>query len=132
MHDLTGGNTLATDLWGATGYAALYTSLGATYEQLWATGANRAVGFGSALSQALSDATGGNAWNAAGAGIPMAVGGANVFGNDNLWDYKPNEMCPIAGGSWGDSAAAGVWALLLAGVRASSDPYTGFRSALYL
>jgi len=132
MRDVTGGNALATDLFGATGIAALYTSLGATYGQLWATGANRAVGFGSPTAQALSEATSGNAWNAAGAGIPLAAGGANAFGNDYLWDYKPNEMCPLAGGGWNTGGTAGVWALYLADVRASSNNNVGFRAALYL
>lgn len=132
MRDLTGGNTLATDLWGATGLAANYTSLGTAYASLWATGANRAVPLGSPTTQSLSETTSGTAWNAAGAGIPLVTGGANAFGNDYLWDYKPNEMCPIAGGHWYDGGAAGVWALNLSAVRADSNTSVGFRAALYL
>lgn len=43
-----------------------------------------------------------------------------------------NDMCPVSGGDWGSTTGAGVWALALAGVRASSVDYVGFRSALPL
>jgi hypothetical protein len=70
----------------------------------------------------------------AGAGIPLAtgIGGTNMFGNDVIYDYKPNEMAPGLGGTWGYSAVAGVWFLTLNGTRAGSDGAFGFRSALYL
>lgn len=134
MKDVTGGNSLAADAFGATGIAALYDDLGTTYEALWATGANRTVNFGSAVNQVFSTATSGNAWNYAGLGAPLAagVGGTNAFGNDTLYDYKPNEMAPLSSGSWSYSSSAGVWALHLNLSRASSDGGIGFRSALYL
>ena len=128
---ITGGNTLATDCWGATGIAALYDSLGATYESMTASGTNKA--FGNA-AQVLSQATSGNAWAAAGAGIPLVggTGGSNLFGNDHMWDYKPNELCVIAGGSLSDGSDAGVWALFLNYVRGSSANFVGFRAASFL
>ena len=133
MKSVTGSNTLATDLWGATGYAAMYTNIGSTYASLWATGANRSFNMGSA-TQVLSEATSGTAWAVAGAGIPLAtgIGGTNVFGNDTIYDYKPNEMAPLASGDWGDSSVAGGWCLLLGADRTHSGYYIGFRSALYL
>ena len=110
MAAMTSGNTLATDLWGATGLAANYINLGTTFGALWAISVNRITSFGSA-SQVFSEATSGNNWAATGAGIPLSagVGGTNAFGNDGLWDYKPNEMCPIAGGDWSAASNAGVW-----------------------
>jgi hypothetical protein len=131
LRDLTGGNTLATDLFGATGIAANYDSIGATYGALAAS--NSAKTFGSA-SQVFDAATSGTAWQAVGAGIPLAagVGGTNAFGNDGLWDYRPNEMCPIVGADWSNGASAGVWALNLANVRSSSGYGVGGRAALYL
>lgn len=131
MKNVTGGNTLATDLWGATGLAALYDSLGATYEAALAS--NTAKLYGSA-SQVFSEATSGNAWNWAGAGAPKAagVGGTNIFGNDGFWDYRPAEMCPISGGDWASASTAGVWALGLNNVRGSPGNSVGFRAALYL
>lgn len=128
---VTGGNTLATDAWGATGLAAMYTDIGTTYGPLTASNSNK--GFGSA-AQVLSEATSGTAWAAAGAGIPLlaGVGGSNQFGNDYMLDYRPNELCVISGGYWNDGAGAGVWALNLSTVRGDSGPNVGFRSASYL
>jgi hypothetical protein len=70
----------------------------------------------------------------AGAGIPLAtgIGGTNMFGNDVIYDYKPNEMAPGLGGDWGYSSNAGVWYRNLGGARTYSDAGVGFRSALYL
>ena len=133
MKSVTGSNTLATDLWGATGYAAMYTNIGTTYGPLWATGANRSYSMGNA-SQVLSEATSGTPWAMAGAGIPLigGIGGTNMFGNDAQYDYKPNEMAPVMGGYWGDGSNSGVWSLDLFYLRANSSLYYGFRSALYL
>lgn len=130
---ITSGNTLATDAWGAVGLAAMYDNIGPTYGALWATGANRTVNYGSA-TQVFSEATSGNAWAAAGAGIPLVggIGGTNAFGNDILYDYKPNEMCPISGGSWAAGSLAGIWALNLSGTRSSSNTDIGCRSACFL
>jgi hypothetical protein len=85
-------------------------------------------------TQVLSEATSGTAWAIAGAGIPLAtgIGGTNVFGNDTIYDYKPNEMAPLSGGYWYGSSAAGGWSLYLYNYRAHSDSSIGFRSALYL
>lgn len=128
---ITGGNTLATDGWGATGIAALYDSLGATYESMTASNSYKTIG---SASQVLSQAVSGNAWAAAGAGIPLVggTGGSNLFGNDGLWDYRPNELCVISGGYWADGSNAGVWALSLADVRGNSYYGVGFRAASYL
>lgn len=133
MKDLTSGNTLATDIWGATGIAALYDDLGTTYGAAWETGANRTVNYGNA-AQVLSADLSGNAWNWAGLGGMLATGdgGTNIFGNDTFYDYKPNEMCPLSGGDWSSSTGAGVWAFHLDLVRSYSDYNVGFRVALYL
>lgn len=133
MKNVTSGNTLATDLWGATGIAALYDDLGTAYESAWETAANRVTYFGSA-SQVFSEATSGNAWNWAGLGGMLAAGdgGTNAFGSDGFWDYKPNEMCPISGGAWYSSSGAGVWTLYLNNARSASLATVGFRAALYL
>ena len=131
MKDVTAGAALATDLWGATGIAAMYDNLGATFESL--TASSTAKLFGSA-SQVFSAAVAGSDWAAAGAGIPLVAGtgGSNAFGNDGLWDYRPNQLCPLSGGYWPDGASAGVWALYLGYTRAYSYSHVGGRSALYL
>jgi hypothetical protein len=127
----TGGNTLATDLWGATGLAALYDNVGATYESLTASGTNKIFG---AATQVLSPATTGNAWAMTGAGIPLTtgVGGSNAFGSDYFYDARPNELCALSGAAWHNGGSAGVWALNLAGARGTSNGDVGFRSASYL
>ena len=131
MATVTSGNTLATDLWGSTGYAALYDDLGTSYEALAGSNANKVMG---SASQVLSAGASGNAWNAAGSGLPLAagVGGSNAFGNDYFYDARPNELCAISGGHWGSGGIAGVWALFLSDGRGSSSSGIGFRSALYL
>lgn len=131
MRAVTGGNSLTTDLWGAPGIAALCDALGETYQSL--TASNSAKSFGSA-SQVFSAASAGADWAGAGLGIPLltGVGGTNAFGGDGLWDYKIGEMCPLSGGHWGSGSMAGVWALDLSSVRATSAGYVGFRAALYL
>lgn len=128
---ITGGNTGATDAWGATGLAAMYTDIGATYESLTASASNKV--FGNA-AQVLSAATSGTAWGVAGAGIPLVggVGGSNQFGSDYYYDGRPNELCAISGGSWNDAGSAGVWALYLYNVRGFSYYGIGFRAASYL
>jgi hypothetical protein len=131
VNAITASNTLATDCWGATGLAAMYTNIGATYGALTASASNKT--FGSA-AQVLSEATSGTAWAMAGAGVPLVggVGGSNQFGNDYMYDARPNEMCPDSGASWSGSSIAGVWALACNGGRGASGDSCGLRSALYL
>jgi hypothetical protein len=128
---ITSGNTLATDAWGATGLAAMYTNIGATYESLTASTSNKT--FGSAV-QVLSAATTGTAWAMAGAGVPLlsGVGGSNQFGDDYMYDARPNELCVMGGASWGDSSAAGPWARAFNVVRSTSSDSCGFSSACFL
>ena len=134
MKTLTGGNSTNTDAFGPKGIAANYFSLGSTYEALWATGANRIVSFGDSGVPTFGSDTEGDAWAYAGFGAPLkgATNGTNQFGNDGLWDYKPNEMAPFSGGSWRNSSQAGVWGFLLATYRTLSDNTYGSRSGLYL
>lgn len=128
---MTSGTTLATDAWGATGLAAMYDSIGATYESMQASSSTKYFG---AAAQVLSHATSGTAWAAAGAGIPLAtgVGGTNQFGSDGLWDYRQDLLCVISGGNWHYGSLAGVWTLSLYSVRGNSADSVGFRAASYL
>lgn len=131
VNTMTSGNTLATDAWGATGLAAMYTNIGATYESLTASITNKTMG---SASQVLSHVTSGTAWAMAGAGVPLlaGVGGSNQFGSDYLYDARPNEMCPLTSANWGYSSFAGVWALYFDASRGTSDVNYGVRSACYL
>lgn len=133
MAAVTGGTTLATDLWGATGLAALYDDLGVmnSFTGYAVNFSDRNITMGSA-SQVLSAATSGTAWQMTGAGVPLVSGGSNQFGNDLLTDWSTADMCPICGGHWSTSSDAGVWAMNWFHSRADSNTLVGFRSALYL
>ena len=131
MASVTAGNTLATDLWGAAGIAAMYDSLGPTYEALTASGSNKVMG--NATNPVFSGATSGLAWAAAGAGIPLAtgVGGSNLYGNDYFYDARPNELAPLVAAHWGDGANAGPGARNFSYVRGSSSDVVSFVCASY-
>lgn len=53
MRDLTGGNTLATDLWGATGLVALYDNVGATWGALTDSDTVKYYGSATAVSRGV-------------------------------------------------------------------------------
>jgi len=131
MSSLTSGNTLSTDAWGASGRAANYDNLGATVGAAAASSTTKI--FGNA-AQVFSELASGIGWVSACLGIPLAggVGGANAFGNDGFYDYRPNDMCAVSGGSWSSGSNAGVWALNLNIARGNSGDNVGFRAALYL
>ncbi|MEI7590389.1 MAG: hypothetical protein WCJ49_03655 [Deltaproteobacteria bacterium] len=138
MKAVTGGSGGVTDLWGdATHLATMYDAI-VTYPVGVLAGNNSANKYGDsgANAQVFDSALSGAAWNRNGAGIPMSGGtsaaGTNPFGSDRLWDYKPNEMCPISGGGWDDGTGAGVWTLYLNFVRGNSLNYVGCRACLYL
>lgn len=129
VKNLTSGNTLATDAWGAAGIAENYVDLGATFRSLAASNTQKSFGSASAV---FNGAVSGNDWLGDGLGLPVNVGGNNLFGGDGLWDYRPNELCPLSGGNWDTGAPAGVWVLHLGSVRGNSGAHVGFRAALYL
>ena len=132
MRDLIGSDaTSATSFFGAAGITANYDNIGATYGALLASSTSKLYG---STTQVFDAATSGNAWAATGAGLPLAggVGGTNAFGSDVLYDYRPNEMCPLVGAGWGSASYAGVWALGLFGVRSGASSDVGGRAALYL
>lgn len=131
MAAVTAGNTLATDLWGAAGIAAMYDNLGPTYEALTASNTNKTMG--NATNPVFSGATSGLAWAAAGAGIPLAtgVGGSNLYGNDYFYDARPNELCPVVAACWADASLAGPGARVFYNVRGHSSYYVSFVCASY-
>lgn len=135
MKTLTGGTTLATDHWGATGIAANFDTFIPNFNTTYPNN-GFAQKFGNGASQVLSEAVSGDGWARAGAGLPRAAGmstsGTNTFGLDYYYQYITNEMCPIAGGYWVYGSAAGVWFLALGAVRGASGNNGGFRAALYL
>ena len=135
MKSFTGGNTLATDHWGATGVAAMMEALTPAFAT--ASGANGfAQRYGSTTNQVLEEETSGNAWLLTGLGLPKAggvsAGGSNLFGVDYYYQYIRNELCLISGGYWDYTSDAGAWNLALSHLRTYSNSYVGFRSAAYV
>jgi hypothetical protein len=130
---LTGGNTLATDAWGATGLAA--------HSQVVPVNFGAGLGFdlryGNAANQVISGAVSGNAWMAASlgfvaSGAALGTSGIAAFGQDYFYAYLQNELCPLAGGAWGFGSTAGAWAVAWGSARSYSHDYVGFRAASYL
>lgn len=132
MSEATSGNTLATDLWGAAGLAALYDNIGTALGAL--SGLDQTLRWGNGANAVLSGAVTGDGWRRTGLGLPEAASasGTNRFGQDFARDYLRNELCPIAGGSWDHGSGAGVWALNLRSARADSYADVGARAALYV
>lgn len=135
--DLTGGNTLATDQWGATGVAAHSAAIQPTFRTDYAqNGFDKR--FGRSANQVLDPALSGDGWTLTGLGLPLATGisdgvsGSNLFGSDYMYQYLRNELCPIAGGGWYGSSGAGAWAVNCTGARTGSSDAVGFRAASYL
>lgn len=134
--DITGGNTLATDAWGATGVAAHSSVIVPTFRTDYPNN-SATQRYGNGTNQVISSATSGDDWVRAGLGMPAAAtgissGGTALFGTDYFYQYQANELCPIAGGAWSDSSTAGVWASFWSNARTHSFPSVGFRAASYL
>lgn len=133
MQDATGGDSLATDLWGAAGIAALYDALGATFQEALATSTVKRFG---TAAQVLAHEVAGNNWQWAGLGAPLLGGadavGTDAFGKDGFWDYRVANLCPVSGANWVTGSDAGVWALYLGSARTLSGAGVGFRAASYL
>jgi hypothetical protein len=129
MRDLTGSNNTGADsFFGATGIAANYDSLGATVGALTGTG-TKLMG---STSQVFSEAVSGNSWVIAGAGIPLAVGGTNDFGNDAFYELRPSDMLPTLSGNWDAGSVCGIWQTTFNYARTQSYFNAGGRAALYL
>ena len=132
MADLTSGATVDTDAWGAPAMAKSFDLLGTSHQALGSNiGGNFAIG---SANQVFSNATEGNDWAAACAGIPNlnGVGGSNLFGNDRFYDNRPQHMCLIACGFWLNATSAGPGARYCNDSRADSSDTVSFRAALYL
>ena len=130
---LTGGNTLASDAWGAKGVSSNYEALGMS---IGALSGNRSLNrIGNATNRVFSSSLSGVEWQAACAGIPLATGisstGAELFGQDGLEDGRAEDMCPLSGGLWSGGADAGVWSTAFIHNQSTTAPYMGFRASLY-
>jgi len=132
MKTFTSGNSTGTDHWGATGIAAMMSTLTVPF----VTGNDGLIYFGNAANQVLAEDVSGNSWILAGLGFPETIDGlsavgTNQFGKDGLYRYIRNELCVHSCGDWDHTSGAGVWGVNVSGHRSSSYDYVGFRMALY-
>lgn len=137
MKTYTGGATLATDHWGATGIAATMGAIDPSQFFQTVYGANNIYNRlrGNGAAWAFRGALSGANWVLDGLGlsVPASIGaGANVFGNDYYYQTTANELCAIVGGRWSDGTTAGALALHLGDVRTNSREGVGGRAGLYL
>lgn len=56
----------------------------------------------------------------------------NIFGGDGVYRSSPNDMLPLAGGSWGSNAAAGVCAVSLFNTSGGASDNFGARAVRLL
>lgn len=136
MANFTGGNTLATDHFGATGVAANMDAFTPACFRTDYPNNGFAQKLGNSANQVLSAELTGNNAVLRSLGVPIALGassaGSNLFGQDYLYQYIRNELCLLSGADWSGGSNAGVWAFLWSGARANSNSNVGFRSASYL
>lgn len=134
MTSVTSGNTQATDLWGATGVAALYDEIIPAFRtdypnnvaaQRFGNGANQVFGWDTPDERLLSMC-----------GLPSAGGtstaGVALFGQDYFYQYTVDQLFVLSGGYWFDGVNAGVRARILYYARTSSSYGVGFVAASYL
>lgn len=131
---LAGGNTLASDAFGAAGVAAHSTEVVPAWRTDYPN--NLTDRYLSPAAQVVPSATSGPGWVAAACGFvadanSLAAGGA-PFGGDVVYQYIVNELVPLAGGAWYYGSGAGVWAVYWNSARTSSTATVGFRAASYL
>lgn len=136
MANFTGGNTLASDHFGAVGVAANMDAFTPACFRTDYPNNGFAQKMGNSENQVLSpDLTGNNAVLSS-LGVPIAQGassaGSNLFGQDYLYQYIRNELCMLSGANWSHGSNAGVWAPSWNGTRTDSSSNVGFRSARYI
>ena len=131
IKSLGAGNSLAADLWGATGVAAHSQPVAIPF-------ASGTVGmtFGNGANQVLSPDLSGDGWITAGLGFPkdlagISPSGTSLFGGDYFYQYFINDVVPVSCLNWGNGGLAGVWGVNLSSNRANAYSTVGFRSACY-
>lgn len=134
IKDITGGTTLVTDHFGATGVTENFDIFTIALK-------SGALGmrWGSGTNQVLSSeiARTNNAYKLTNAGLPIADtsvdgSGTTLFGTDYYYQYILDSMFPVGGGSWNVTSSAGVWFVFLNNNRTSTGTSVSARSCLYV
>lgn len=130
---VTPGTTLATDLWGATGVAAMYDEIDIDFC------GDFAQRFGNGANQVYSGATDrtSNAYKLSAAGLPMnkdsySSGGSALMGYDYNYIYIANQLAPLGFFFWYYTTHAGVGARSWTFHRGHSLRYVSFRGGLFI
>lgn len=130
MEDFTGGNTLATDHWGATGIAAMTDPITLPFRTDYPNNAF-ALRCGNGANQVWDDSLA----SGKGLGIPLSDGcsssGTNLFGLDILHRYYSSDIVARESGAWDSMTGSGVWTRYLQEGRISPSVDTGVRAASY-
>lgn len=133
--DLTSGATLATDQWSAAGVAAHSQVIDPQFRTDYPNN-GYALKYGNAAEQVLPADVSGDGWMRAALGLALPPGksaaGTALYGQDYFYQTHTNLLCPVAGGYWGNSSVAGVWAVYFPDSRTVSGGGVGFRAASYL
>jgi len=132
LKNVTSGTSLATDLWGATGVAAMYDEIDIDFcggfDVRYGNGANQV--FSGEVNRAL------NAYKVSAAGLPMNKdsygSGTALMGYDYCYIYMVNQLAPLGFGAWDSSAGAGVGARLWDNIRLYANRSVSFRGGLFI
>ena len=134
IRNVTAGNTLATDHWGATGIAAQFDALDISDFLINKYTTDK---FGNSTNDVFGMSTDrtSNVYKLTSLGLPknrnsISPAGTNQFGTDLFYKFIRNELCPLVGGAWYDASSAGVWVLNLNSNRTNSTRAVSGRSCL--
>ena len=131
---VTGGNTGATDHWGATGIAAQFDAVTMNFATAYPNNAY-AQRFGNAANAVFDWATAnGRALSMLGmpAAAGMSVSGSNAMGQDYFYQYIRDQLCVFSRGYWNYGSNAGSRLRDLSSYRTFAYYSVGFACASYL
>lgn len=129
---ITGGQTLATDQWGAVGVAAHSEALTIPWRTDYPNN-NFSLRWGDGANQVLSSALSGDGWGRTCYGLGQAsASGTTAFGSDLYYRWFVDMLCPCSGGNWSLGQASGMWATQFQYGRNNGSDFIGFRAARYL
>jgi hypothetical protein len=130
---VTGGNSGATDHWGATGIAAMFEQI---TPDLSGADASRLGDGTNEVFDGSTDRTS-EAYKIGSALLCKAAssysaGGSTAYGNDYYYNALADNLAPVGFGAWGYIGDAGVGALYLASHRATANRHVSVRGCLLL
>jgi hypothetical protein len=134
IKNVTAGNTLSTDHWGATGITTQFDAIDISDFLINKYSSDR---YGSSTNDVYgmsADRTS-NIYKLTSCGLPknrnsISSAGTNQMGNDDLYKFIRNEVCAVVFGDWASASNAGVRYVILDGSRTYSYRSVSARSCL--